>query len=107
MTSLDERRRALEDGYILDRERSFKVAARRDRLLAKWAAPLVARADVEDYVIEVLEAGLATPGDENVLNKILGDFVAAGRDTDEAVVREKMRELMYQAAEQMERESRR
>lgn len=105
MTAFDDRRKAFEGQYTLGFERLFKVQARRDRLLAQWVAALIGRTDVEAYVQEVVDAGLAAPGDEDVLTKILADFAMAGRDVDKAVVREKMHELMYEAAEQMERES--
>ncbi|WP_087004429.1 ATPase inhibitor subunit zeta [Rhizobium sullae] len=54
MTSLDVRRRALEDKYILDLERSLKVQARRNRLLAEWVAAAIGQNDLEAYVDEVV-----------------------------------------------------
>ncbi|AJD45188.1 DUF1476 domain-containing protein [Rhizobium sp. SEMIA 4085] len=104
MTSLDDRRRALEDKYILDFERSLKVRARRNRLLAEWVAAAIGRNDVDAYVNEVVATAITSPGDANLLQKIRADFSAAGRAADEALLREKMHDLMYLAAEAMERE---
>ncbi|MFA1623993.1 ATPase inhibitor subunit zeta [Rhizobium mongolense] len=104
MTSLDDRRRALEDKYILDFERSLKVRARRNRLLAEWVAAAIGRNDVDAYVNEVVATAIASPEDSNLLQKIRADFSAAGRAADEALLREKMHDLMYMAAEAMERE---
>jgi hypothetical protein len=104
MTSLDDRRRALEDKYILDFERSLKVRARRNRLLAEWVAAAIGRNDVDAYVNEVVATAIASPEDSILLQKIRADFSAAGRAADEALLREKMHDLMYIAAEAMESE---
>lgn len=104
MTSLDDRRRALEDKYILDFERSLKVRARRNRLLAEWVAAAIGRNDVDAYVNEVVATAIASPEDANLLQKIRADFSAAGKSADDAVLREKMHDLMYIAAEAMESE---
>ncbi|WP_087001972.1 ATPase inhibitor subunit zeta [Rhizobium sullae] len=105
MTSLDDRRRALEDKYILDLERSLKVRARRNRLLAEWVAAAIGRNDLEAYVDEVVATALASPEDQDLLRKIVVDFNAAGQAADEAFIREKMHDLMYTAAEAMESEA--
>lgn len=104
MTMFEERRRALEDKYILDFERSFKVRARRNRLMAEWAAKQIGRNDVEAYVIELEAAGLEA-GDTSLVQKLIGDFNGAGHAADEAMLREKLHELMYDAAEAMESEA--
>jgi hypothetical protein len=105
MTNLEDRRRALEDKYILDFERSFKVRTRRNRLLAEWVAGIIGRNDVEAYVSEVLDTGLASPGDASLIQKIVADLRAAGQAVDEEFLREKMHELMYVAAEAIEHAS--
>ncbi|APO78843.1 hypothetical protein AM571_PC01108 (plasmid) [Rhizobium etli 8C-3] len=104
MTSLDDRRRALEETYILDFERSLKVRARRNRLLAEWVAAEIGRNDVDAYVNEVMTIAIASPEDTGLIQKIRADFSAAGRVADEALIREKMHELMYTAAEALESE---
>jgi hypothetical protein len=52
-----------------------------------------------------VDAGLASPADTGLLQKIATDFRAAGQAADEEFHREKMHELMYVAAEAMERAS--
>lgn len=106
MTKPHDRERALEDKYILDFERSFETRARRDRLLAQWVADLIGRNDTEVYVDEVLAAGQTEAGDDDVLRKVLADFSLAGRPRDEEELREKMRALLFEAAGQLESESR-
>lgn len=104
MTALTEREKALEEKYILDFERAFKVRDRRNRILAKWVAQVIGRVDTATYVEEVVTAGHAEPGDEDVLLKVLGDLRAASVPVDDAAVREKMRTLLFVAAEQLEAE---
>ena len=46
MTTFDDRERAFEAKYAHDQELQFKVAARRNRLVAAWAAERPDRAAV-------------------------------------------------------------
>lgn len=76
----DERERAFERKFALDRELAFKVAARRNALLARWAASRMglsgSRADA--YVKELVESQ-ATHGDaESVVIRVMGDLAAGG-----------------------------
>lgn len=104
MTELNKRQRALEEKYFLDFERAIRVRDRRNRILAKWAAQAIGRADTSAYVDEVIKAAQAEPGDDDVLLKVLGDLQAASVSVDEAKLREKMRALLFVAAEQLEAE---
>ena len=104
MIALNERQKALEEKYLLDFERAIRVRDRRNRILAKWAAQVIARADTSAYVEEVIAAGQAEPGDDDVLLKVLADLRSANVAADEAMLQEKMRALLYVAAEQLEAE---
>ncbi|THK36321.1 DUF1476 family protein [Ensifer sp. MPMI2T] len=75
---LTERKKALEEKYILDFERSLRVRECRDRLLAGWAAHVLDRADAAAYAEEIAEASRTEAGDEDVLRKVLRDFESAG-----------------------------
>lgn len=104
MSALNERQKALEEKYLLDFERAIRVRDRRNRILAKWAAQVIGRADTSDYVEEVVKAGYAEPGDDDILEKVLGDLHAAKVPIDKAMMLEKMRTLLFVAAEQLEAE---
>jgi hypothetical protein len=104
MTILEERRRALEDKYILDVERSFKTRGRRNHMLAEWVAVTLGRKDVEAYVNEIEAFSIRSPRDDDLLQKIIRDFGASGLTADEAAIREKMHDLLFDAAEALERE---
>lgn len=101
----DDRRRLLEDRYILDFERLLEVRSRRNRLLAEWVCSLIGRNDRDAYVAEVMEAGSLAPGDEVILRKVLKDLKDAGEDVDGATIQNEMHELMFTAAEDMACES--
>lgn len=101
MTALNERHKALEDKYFLDFERAIRVRDRRNRILARWAAQVIGRADVSGYVEE---AGQTDPGDDDVLLKVLNDLRAANVAANKAMLQKKMRALLYVAAEQLEAE---
>ena len=104
MTALNERQKALEEKYFLDFERAIRVRDRRNRILARWAAQVIGRADVSGYVEEVITAGQTDPGDDDVLLKVLDDLRAANVAADKAMLQEKMRALLYVAGEQLEAE---
>lgn len=101
----DDRRRLLEDRYILDFERLLEVRSRRNRLLAQWVCSLIGRNDRDAYVAEVMEAGSSAPGDEVILRKVLKDLKDAGEDVDGVTIQNEMHELMFTAAEDIARES--
>ena len=52
MTSFDERERAFEKKFAMDEELKFRAEARRNRLLAQWAAAKLGLtgAEVDEYV---------------------------------------------------------
>jgi hypothetical protein len=101
MNILEEREEAAEKEYIMKLERSFRVRARRDRMLARWAAELIGRQDLDAYFGEIVMADLTEPGDEDVLSKVWTDLQAAGVSIDQAGLRGKMSQLLFDAAEQV------
>jgi hypothetical protein len=84
MTSFDERKRGFEADFARDQDLSFRVTARRNRLLGLWAAErlgLAAGAAAEDYAKTVIAADFKEPGDDDVIEKVRGDLVAGGVKT--------------------------
>jgi hypothetical protein len=90
---------ASERRHANDEELRFRVEARRDRLLAEWAASLMGlpAERVADYVAEVIDADLARPGPEDVLEKVGADLRAAGVTIDESELRARLGELEREA----------
>lgn len=101
MPNFDDREKGFERKFALDQELEFKATARRNRLLGEWAANLMGLENVADYAKAVVKSDFEQPGDEDVLNKVLGDLKGAGLTTGEGEVRRKMDELLAVAREQV------
>ena len=89
MTTFDDRERAFETKFARDEEMAFRITARRNRLLGKWAADKMGLTaeEAEAYATAVVQADFEEAGDEDVIRKLLGDLVSANVDIDEARVR--------------------
>lgn len=98
MTTFDDRERAFETKFARDEDLSFRVTARRNKLVAHWAAGLMKLTpeETEAYAKAVVQADFEEAGDEDVIRKLIGDLTAAGIEIDDATVR---RALVDQAEE--------
>ena len=103
MTSFKDRERGEEAKYAFDEETSFKIAARRNRLLGEWAADLMnlTEEEADSYKKAVVQADFEEAGEEDVIRKVLGDLTAASCDVDEAAVRAKLAECEVEARRQL------
>jgi hypothetical protein len=106
MTTFDERESSFEAKFKHDKELQFKVNARRNKLLGLWAANLLGihGADAESYAKEVVKSDFSTPGDHDVLHKVLADFQAKKVEMSEHRLRKQMDDLMKIATEQVQHE---
>ena len=106
MTQFNDREKAFEAKFQKDQELQFKVNARRNRLLGMWAAEKrgISGDDAEAYAKEVVVADFESPGDDDVLNKVLGDLTNKGVETNEAAVRYEMDRLLEQAKREVSEE---
>ena len=82
-----------------DRIQRYKVALRRNRLFGFWAGEQLGQFDCEmlDYIASVVHADLEETGDLNILRKVHGDLLAAGKKVNEADLRVTLTELQEQA----------
>jgi hypothetical protein len=89
MTDFKDRQRGEEAKYAHDEDMAFRVAARRNRLLGRWAAEKMGLTaeETDAYAKEVVQAEFEEAGDEDVIRKVLGDLTSAGCEIDEAGVR--------------------
>ena len=89
MTTFDDRERAYEAKYARDEDMAFRIIARRNRLVGVWAAAKMGLTpeETDAYAKAVVQADFEESGDDDVVRKLLGDLLAAGVETDEAVVR--------------------
>jgi len=104
MTTFDDRERAFEAKYAHDEEIAFRVTARRNRLVAHWAAALMKLTpeETDAYAKAVVQADFEEAGDEDVIRKLLGDLTAAGVEIDDAAVRRTLAEKADEARRQLE-----
>ena len=80
MNTFDEREHALEQKFALDRELAFKVAARRNALVARWAATRMGFTGdrAAAYVKDLVESQVAHDDAQSVAIRVMSDFVANG-----------------------------
>jgi hypothetical protein len=103
MATFDDREKGFEQKYKHDKELEFKVSARRNRLLGLWAAKELGLpdAEAEAYAKTVVMADFQKPGDDDVVDKIVGDFKSKGIEMSEHRVRKHMSELLDAARKQV------
>jgi hypothetical protein len=103
MTDFKDRERAEEAKYAMDEDTTFRIAARRNRLLGQWAAALMKLTpeETDAYAKSVIQADFEEAGDEDVIRKLLGDLTAAGVDMDEAAIRAALEDKSVEARRQL------
>lgn len=104
MTTFDDRERAFEKKFAMDQDLKFKAEARRNKMIAEWAAAKLglSAGETEDYVKAVRKADLAEKGDDDVVRKVMGDFAAKGITVSEAELRKMMGEFLAKAVGDIE-----
>jgi hypothetical protein len=107
MTTFDEREKAFESKFKRDQDLQFKVNNRRNRLLGQWVAAQLNKvgADADAYAKDVVMSDFEKAGDDDVLQKVLGDLKAAGKPADAAAIRKQMDKLVDEAKKQVMEES--
>ncbi len=104
MSSFDDREKAQEAKFAHDAALQFKAEARRNKLLAIWAAEILGKTDVNAYVGEVIASDFEEAGDEDVFRKVSADLSQADNKVSDEKLRAKMDELMAVAQEQVLKE---
>ena len=107
MATFDDREKGFEQKYKHDKELEFKINARRNKLLGLWAAKEqgIADSEADAYAKAVVMADFDKPGDDDVVQKVLGDFKQKGLEMSEHRVRKHMTELLETARQQVMNES--
>ena len=101
MATFDDRQKSFEKKFERDQDLQFKVNSRRNKLLGLWAADVMGKSDAESYAKEVVLADFEKPGDSDVIEKLVKDFAAAGKLTDEQTIRKQAERLMAEAKTQL------
>jgi hypothetical protein len=103
MATFDDRKKGFEEKFRHDQELQFKVNARRNKLLGIWAAQKMGLAGdaAESYAKEVVAADFQKPGEDDVIQKVLGDLNAKNVALTEAQLRDEYRRLLDTAKKQI------
>ena len=104
MSTFDNREKAFENKFAHDQELKFKAEARRNKMLAEWAAGKlgITGDGVADYVKEVRRADFEEAGDDDVFRKVKADFAAKGVAVSDSELRETMNTMLSDAVAQIE-----
>ncbi|MCB1511459.1 MAG: DUF1476 domain-containing protein [Hyphomicrobiaceae bacterium] len=104
MTTFDEREKGFEKKFAHDQDLKFKAEARRNKLLAEWAAAKLGMTGeaVEDYVKAVRRADFEEAGDDDVFRKVRKDFDEKGVAVSDADLRKAMDDFLAKAVEAVE-----
>jgi hypothetical protein len=91
----------LEDKYILDFDRSKQVLARRNALLGNWLAIHMRRNDAAALTAGVLRLAQTASSDDTLCDHLISDLQRCGDVCDRTELRNKMHDLIMEAAEQL------
>lgn len=104
MTTFNEREKGFETKFALDQDLKFRSEARRNKLLAEWAAAKlgITGTALEEYVRAVRKADLEEMGDDDVFRKIKNDLAVGGVTVSDTEIRTQMSELLAKAVGDIE-----
>jgi hypothetical protein len=99
--AFEDRKKKHEDKWAHDEELRFKIGARRNKLLGRWAAAEMGLtgAAAEDYAKSVVATDLQ--GADAVFRKLRSDFDAGGLAHSDHIIRRQMADLLAFAADQI------
>ena len=100
MNTFDDREKGFEAKYQHDQEAQFKIRAIRNKLVGEWAASLIKPENEEIYVKEVRMSDLEKPGDDDIIDKILGDFETNSISLTRQDIVQKIQECYNQALQE-------
>jgi hypothetical protein len=103
MNTFKDREKTYEAKYVHDQDTNFKIGVRRNKLLGQWVAGLLGLSGsaAEDYAKAVVKSDFVKAGDDDVVEKVMGDFKAKGVEMTESRLRAEMRALLDEARRQV------
>ena len=105
MTSFEDRKKGYEAKYLKDQEAQFKITAKRNKFLGLWAAEIVKPENIDEYVKEVRLSDLEKPGDDDIIDKLLGDFEKKSVNISREDIVQNINECQQQAIDEFMKES--
>ena len=106
MGEFEDREQGFEAKFAHDQELLFKAKARRDALMARWAATQLglSGADAEAYVQSLVTLSVQKDHEQALVNKLLADFEKAKVPVTERQLRKQLTEFQDLAATQVRTE---
>ena len=103
MTIFDDREKANELKFARDEELTFKAAARRNTLLAKWAGEEMgySQEEVDAFADELVKFDLSEKGYEDVFKMLSEKFASAHVEMSEHRIRKAMAQKMEIAKQEI------
>lgn len=104
MSTFDEREKGFEKKFAHDADLKFKAESRRNKYVAEWAGAKlgISGPALDDYIKAVRKADLSAAGDDDVFQKVKGDFTAKGVQVADAEIRKVMNEMLAKAVGEIE-----
>ena len=103
MTILPDRERAFELAFAHDEELRFRALARRNRLVASWAAEQIGLRgrELEGYVRSFVEGAALHESDEQVVARLCADLTGTEQPVSETAGRSAMATALAAAVQQV------
>lgn len=103
MTGFEDRERAFESRFQQQQEFEFKVKARRDRLIAEWAASKLALGpeQVPDYITSIMDIPFQAKRDDAIIARLKEDFRVKALAVSEATLRAELTHFQELATQQL------
>ena len=101
MNTFDEREKAFEAKFKQDEDIKFKLKAKRNKFLGKWAGETLQKENLEEYIKEVRESDLKKPGDEDIIEKIMKDFSSNNQEITREELLQKFTECEKKARDEL------
>jgi len=101
MNNFDDREKGFERKFVNDQEVEFKINAKRNKLLAAWAANILKfnEEQKKNYITEVIKSDFQEAGDQDVFKKIQKDL--EGKNIQDTEIRQKMSEFLETAKKEI------
>ena len=101
MNNFDDREKGFERKFVNDQEVEFKINAKRNKLLAAWAANILKfnEEHKKNYITEVIKSDFQEVGDHDVFKKIKKDL--EGKNIQDTEIRQKMSEFLEAAKKEI------
>ena len=99
MSGFSDRERGQEEKFAREQDQTFRIHARRDKLLGLWIAGQMGLSgeQASAYALTLVKADMRSPGDDDVVQQAMADLAEKGLPADEADLRSQMAKFEVQA----------